>query len=73
MKETNVKDLPKLIFIDEKSGNIRVVVHEGRSTETTKSDTKSGELATCRCSLCGKCYKSELFYEKHVEYCEIDR
>ena len=43
MKETNVEDLPKLIFIHEKSGNIRVVVHESRSTETTKSDTKSGE------------------------------
>ena len=26
MKETNVEDLPKLIFIDEKSGNMRVVV-----------------------------------------------
>ena len=29
MKETNVEDLPKLIFIDEKSGNMTVVVHEG--------------------------------------------
>ena len=52
---------------------MRVVVHEGGRTETTKSDTKSGELATYRCSSCGKCYKRELFYEKHVEYCEIDR
>ena len=73
MKETNVEDLPKLIFIHEKCGNMRVVVHEGGRTETTKSDTKSGELATYRCSSCGKCYKRELFYEKHVEYCEIDR
>ena len=66
MKETNVEDLPKLILIDEKSGNMRVVVHEGGSTETTKSDTKSGELATYRCSFCGKCYKRELFYGKHA-------
>ena len=73
MKETNVEDLPKLIFIDEKSRNMRVVVHEGASTEKTKSDTKSGELATYRYSFCGKCYKRELFYEKYVEYCEIDR
>ena len=73
MKETNVEDLPKLIFIDAKSGNMRVVVHEGGSTERTKSDTKSGELPTYRCSFCGKCYKRELFYEKHVQYCEIDR
>ena len=29
MKETNVENLPKLIFIDEKNGNMRVVVHEG--------------------------------------------
>ena len=50
-----------------------VVVHEGRSTETTKSDTKSGELAAYRCSLCDKRYKRELFFEKHVEYYEIDR
>ena len=66
MKETNVEDLPKLILINEKSGNMRVVVHEGGNTETTKSDTKSGELATNRCSFCGKCYKRELFYEKHA-------
>ena len=72
MNETNVEDLPKLIFIDEKSGNMRVVVHEGGSTERTKSDSKSGELATYRCSFCGKCYKRELFYEKHVGYCETD-
>ena len=69
MKEANVEDLPKFIFID---GNMRVIVHEGGRTETTKSDTKSGELATYRCSFCGKCYKHELFYEKHVKYCEID-
>ena len=50
---------------------MRVVAREGGSTEST--DTKSGELATYRCSFCGKCYKRELFYEKHVEYCEIDR
>ena len=73
MKESNVEDLPKLTFIDEKTGNMRVVVHEGGSTERTKSDIKSGELPTYRCSFCGKCYKRELFYEKHVEYCEIDR
>ena len=70
MKKTNVEDLPKLIFIDKKSGNMRVVAHEGGSTETTKSDTKCGELATYRCSFRGKCYKRELFYEKHVKYCE---
>ena len=73
MKETNVEDLPKLIFIDEKSGNMRIVAHEGGNTEKTKSDTKSGEFPTYRCSFCGKCYKRELFYEKLVEYCEIDR
>ena len=77
MKETNVEDLPKLIFIDEKSGNMRLVVPEGGSTERTKCNTKSGELyryiTTYRCSFCGKCYKRELFYEKHVQYCEIDR
>ena len=73
MKETNVEDLLKLIFIDEKSGNIRVTVHESGKTETTKCDTKSRELATKRCSFCGKRYKRESFYEKYVEYCEIDR
>ena len=73
MKATNVEDLPKLIFIDEKSENMREVVHECGSTETTKSDTKSGDLAIYRCSFCGKCYKRELFYEKHVQYCQIDR
>ena len=52
---------------------MRVVVHEDGDTETSKSDTKSGELTTYRCSFCAKCYKRELFYEKHVEYCEIDR
>ena len=66
MKEANVEDLHKLIFIDEKSGNMRVVVHEGGSTKTTKSDTKSGELATYRYSFCGRCYKRELFYENHA-------
>ena len=69
MKETNVEDLPKLIFIDEKSGNMRVVVHECGSTERRKSNIKSGELPTYRCSFCGKCYKHELFYEKHIGYC----
>ena len=73
MKQTNFEDLPKLIFIDEKSGNMRVVVHEGGRTETTKSNTKSWELTTCRCSFGRKCYNRELFYEKHAEYCEIDR
>ena len=73
MKDTNVEDLAKLIFTGKKIGNMRVVVHEGGSTETTKHDIKSGELPTYRCLFCGKCYKRELFYEKHVEYCEIDR
>ena len=37
VKETNIEDLPKLIFIDAKSGNVRVVVYEGGSTERTKT------------------------------------
>ena len=41
MKETSVDDLRKLIYIDEKSENMRVAVHEGGSTEITKSNIKS--------------------------------
>ena len=54
MKDRNVEDLPRLIFIHKK-GNMRVVVHDERITERTKSDIKSGELSSYRCSFCGKC------------------
>ena len=41
IKQTDSEDLPKLIFIYEKCGDMRVAVHEGGSIETTKGDTKS--------------------------------
>ena len=41
MKETSVDDIRKLIYIDEKSENMRVAVQEGGSTERTKSNIKS--------------------------------
>lgn len=47
IKENNVEDLCKLIFIDEKS--MRVVFHEGGGMESRKSDIKSVELPTYRC------------------------
>ena len=68
IKETNVKDLSRIIFVDEKRGNMTAVVHEGGSTGNKKSDIILGELHTYRSLFCGKCYTHELFYKKHVEY-----
>lgn len=67
IKENNVEDLCKLIFIDEKSWSMRVVFHEGGGMESRKSDIKSVELPTYRCKFSGKCYKCMLFYQKHME------
>lgn len=49
IKENNVEDLCKIIFIDEKSWSMRVVFHEGGGMESRKSDIKSVELPTYRC------------------------
>ena len=69
MEEASVEDLPKLIFVEwEYESSCSWTWNYG-----IKSVINSGELATYRCSFCGKCYKRELFYKKHVEYCEIDR
>ena len=48
MKKTKVEDLPKSIFINEESGNMRIADHEDGSAERTKSNIESGELPTYR-------------------------
>ena len=57
----NLEDLLRIVFIYEECGNLKVFVNEKK---------KPGVLQTYRCPLCDKCFISEYFCNRHVEYCE---
>ena len=52
-------DLPKLIFIDGESGNLKVGVDGGKLTRNNNRKRKSEVLQTYRCPLCDKCYRQD--------------
>ena len=55
----NLMNLPRLTFMDEKCGNLKVVVDCGEVTKNINREKKSDVLQAYRCSLCGKCYRRD--------------
>ena len=51
----NLLDLPRLMFIDEECGNLKVVVDGGERTRNNNRKKKSEVLQAYRCQL--KCYR----------------
>ena len=49
-------DLPRLMFIDEECGNLKVVVDGGEPTRNNNRKKSSEVLQAYRCQLCDKCY-----------------
>ena len=56
----NFEDSPRLVFIDEKCGNLIVV--SGEEEEARRFTT------AYRCPLSGNCCRREYFFSNHVEY-----
>ena len=52
----NLMDFPRLLFIDEECGNLKVVVDGGEFTRNDNRKGKSEVLQAYRCPLCDKCY-----------------
>ena len=69
----NLEDLLRLMLINEECGNPKVVVGGGELTRNINQKKKTDVLQACRCPLCGKCYRREYFFNKHLEYCESVR
>ena len=55
----NLVDLPRLIFIIEECGNLKVVVDGGEVTINIDRKKKSDVLQAYRCPLCDKCYRRD--------------
>ena len=52
----NLMDLPRLMFIDEKCGNLKIVFVGEQLTGNNNRKRRSEFLQANRCSLCDKCY-----------------
>ena len=52
-------DLPKLMFIDEECGNLKVVFDVGWFTRNNNRKRKSEVLQAYRCPFCDKCYRQD--------------
>ena len=48
-------DLPRLMFIDEECGNLKVVVDGGEPTSNNNRKKNSEVLQAYSCQLCDKC------------------
>ena len=55
----NLMDLPKLMFIDEECGNLKVVVDNGQFTRNNNRKRKSEVLQAYTCSLYDKCNRRD--------------
>ena len=66
----SLEDLPKLVFIDEKCRNLKVIVDDVKLTKKINKKKKTDFLQTCRYPLC---HKQNCFFYKHMEYCESVR
>ena len=65
--------VPRLVFINEECGNLKVVAGDEELFVSIKKKKKAGVLQAYRLSLCDKCYRQDCFFNKHVEYCESVR
>ena len=55
----NFVDLSRLMFIDEKFGNLKVVVDGGEPTRNVNRKKKLDILQAYRYPLCDKCYRRD--------------
>ena len=53
----NLLDLLRLVFINEESGNLKIVVDGGEFTRNINRKKKSDVLQAYRCLPCDKCYR----------------
>ena len=63
----------KVVFIDEKCGNLKLVIDRGELTRNINQKKKLGVLQAYRSSLSDKCCRRGYFFNKQVEYCESVR
>ena len=66
----NLEDLLRVVFINEASGNLTVVIGSGELTRNIHKKKKFEFLQSYRCTLCDKCSRREHFFNKQVEYCK---
>ena len=69
----NLEDFLRTVFIHEECGNVKVFVDGGELTRNMYEKKNTGVLRAYRCPLCGKCFRREYFFNKHVEYCQSVR
>ena len=56
-----LEDLPRLVFINEKCGNLKVVAGDEELFVSIKKKKKADVLQAYRLSLCDKCYRQDCF------------
>ena len=66
----NLKDLLRLVLINEECWNPKVVVDGGDLTRNINQKKKLDVLQAYRCPLYDKCNRREYFLNKHLEYCK---
>ena len=66
----NLKDLLRLVLINEECWNPKVVVDGGDLTRNINQKKKLDVLQAYRCPLYDKCNRREYFFNKHLEYCK---
>ena len=69
----NLKDLLRLVLINEECWNPKVVVDGGDLTRNINQKKKLDVLQAYRCPLYDKCNRREYFFNKHLEYCKLVR
>ena len=52
-------DLPRLMFIKEECGDLRVVVDDGELTRTNSRKKSPEVLQAYKCKLCDKCCRQD--------------
>lgn len=50
-----IKDLPRLAFINEECGNLKLAIYGGEVTRNINQIKTSDVIQLNRCSLCDKC------------------
>ena len=70
----NIENLPRIVFIYEECGNLKVFFDSGELTRIINEKKKPGILQTYRCpNVCEKCFMRAYFCNKHAEYSESVR
>ena len=63
----NFENFPRLVLIDEKCGNLKVVFDDEALARTMQKKKKPDVLQAYTCPLSDKCHRQECFFNKYVE------